>query len=142
MAVDRQIALADAPARIGTVEDRKMLVLEVRGPFQGHRTTDMDVGNVDFLFGETESGEHVKARIVQLLVRETQCLLAEILAQGPFVKGELDVKRAFKTSLDSGDLLIRQALALERVVADGVAACQRAAANRISFDILDLLFGL
>ena len=61
VALDREVALAGAPARIGAVEHREMLGLQVRGAFQRHRAADMDVGGVDVGLGVAEEGQQLEA---------------------------------------------------------------------------------
>ena len=65
VALDREVALADAPARIGAVEDRVMLGLEVRRAFERHRAADMDVGGLDLGLREAEEGQELEGRIVR-----------------------------------------------------------------------------
>ena len=92
MAFHRKAALAGAAAGIGAVEDRQMLVLEMRGAFQRHRTAAVVVGRVDFASAEAQRFQHVETDIVQLCVGETEDIAAEFLAQGPFVEGEADIE--------------------------------------------------
>ena len=62
VAFDREIALAGAAARIGAVEHRIVLGLEVRRAFDRHGAADMDVGGLDLALGEAERGEEVEGR--------------------------------------------------------------------------------
>jgi hypothetical protein len=55
-----KVALADLAARVGAVEHRVVLVLQVRRAFQRHRPADMDVGGLDVLLGKAQAGEHVE----------------------------------------------------------------------------------
>ena len=48
-------------ARIGAVEHRIVLGLEVRRAFDRHRAADVDVGGLDLALGEAECGEQVEA---------------------------------------------------------------------------------
>ena len=66
VALDREIALAGAAARIGAVEHRVVLGLEVRRALDRHRAADVDVGGVDLALGEAERGEQVEARVGEL----------------------------------------------------------------------------
>ena len=63
--VDREVALALAAARVGAVEHRQVLRLEVRRAFEGHRAADVLVGGLDVLLGEAEVGEQVERGIVE-----------------------------------------------------------------------------
>ena len=69
VALDRQVALALAAARVGAIEHRQMLVLEVRCAFQRHGAADMLVGRVDILLREAQMREEVEARVIELLRR-------------------------------------------------------------------------
>jgi len=99
VAVDREIALAVAPARIGTVEHRIVLGLEVRGALDRHRAADMDVGGLDLALAEADRGEKVEARIDELLRRDAE-LGDDVIAQGPLVEHELDVEGGGQRLLD------------------------------------------
>ena len=56
VALDREIALAGAPAWIGAVEHRQVLGLKMRRAFKRHRAADVDIGGVDLGLGEAEEG--------------------------------------------------------------------------------------
>jgi len=92
MAFHRQVALADAAARIGAIEHRQMLSLEAGRAFQGHGAGDEGVGLVDLGLGEAEAGQHVEGDVVELLGGEAEFLDAEFFAQGEFVEDEADVE--------------------------------------------------
>ena len=69
-----------------------MLGLEVRGALDGHGAADMDVGGVDLALGEADGGEQVEGRQRDVLRRNAELVAAEVLAEIPFVEGELDVE--------------------------------------------------
>ena len=76
VALDREIALAGAAARVGAVEHRIVLGLEVRRALDRHRAADMDVGGLDLALGEAEVREQVERRRGDHLGRD-----AELVAQ-------------------------------------------------------------
>ena len=100
VALDREIALAGAAARIGAVEHRIVLGLQVRRAFDRHRAADVDVGGLDLALGEAERGEQVEARVGELLGGDAERVAAEVLAQRPLVEGELDVEGGRQRLLD------------------------------------------
>ena len=61
VAVDREVALAGAAARIGAVEHGVVLGLQVRRAFDRHGAADMDVGGLDLALGEAEMRQQVEA---------------------------------------------------------------------------------
>jgi len=60
MALDREIALADAAARIGAIKHGIMFKLQMRRAFKRHRTADMNIGRFDVSLREAERGEKFK----------------------------------------------------------------------------------
>ena len=74
VALDREIALAGAPARIGAVEHRVVLGLEVRRALDRHGAADVDVGGLDLALGEAERGEQVEARVGESRRRRCRAL--------------------------------------------------------------------
>ncbi len=72
MAFDRQRPLADTAARIGAIEHRQVLRLQMRRAFERHRAADMQVGGVDFGLGEAERLEQVEVRRVENRRAETR----------------------------------------------------------------------
>ena len=139
VAVDRQEPLADAAAGIGAVKDRQMLVLHVRRAFQRHRAADMHVGGLDGVLLEAKRFEHVEAEIIQLIVSEAERVLAELIAKGPAVEGELHVKGAFHGRFDLVDLGIAEALVTKRTKRDGLAVFQAACTDGVIDDVVNLL---
>src|SRR5260370_23604408 len=92
MALDRKKALADTPAGIGAVEHRQMLFLEEGRAFERHGAAAIGVGGLDVGFAEAQRRQQVEGDVVELRVGEAEGRLAELLAQRPFVEGELDVE--------------------------------------------------
>src|SRR6202008_4330871 len=108
-----EIAPAGTPARIGTVEHRIVLGLEVRRALDRHGAADVDVGGLDLAPREAEMGEQVEGRGGEVLGRNAERLEAELLAQRPLVERELDVEGGRQRLLDLLDRLRREALGLE-----------------------------
>ena len=67
MALDREAARAGPAARVGAIEHRQMLGLQMRRAFQRHRAAAIGVGGVDLRLGEAERGQEVEARLGELL---------------------------------------------------------------------------
>ena len=140
VAFDREIALAGAAARVGAVEHRVVLGLQVRRAFHRHRAADVDVGGFDLALGEAERGEQVESRGGELLGADAERVAAEVLAERPLVEGELDVEGRRQRLLDLGDGFVGEALGLQRRVVDGGRLRQRAVADRVGLDLGDLGF--
>src|SRR6516162_10742166 len=86
--------LALLPAWAGAIEDRKMLGFEARSAFERHRPADILIGRLDLGLREAERREEIEAGRIHSIQGQFQNAGAEILAQRPFVKDELDVKGA------------------------------------------------
>ncbi|MNX77385.1 hypothetical protein D3C86_1089260 [compost metagenome] len=111
---DREVTLADLAAGVGAIEDRQVLVLQERCAFQRHRAADVNVRRFDVLLGKAEMLEQVEAHVGELLVGNLERLLEEVGAERPLVEDELDVEGALQRSVDGFDLLIGEALGLQR----------------------------
>ena len=85
----------------------------MRRAFERHRAADMDVGGLDLALGEAEAASRSKPGIGELLGR-CRASRAEVLAERPLVEDELDVEGGRQRLLDRRDLLVGEALALER----------------------------
>src|SRR5262245_10725434 len=109
MALDREIALAEAAARIGAVEDRQMLVLEAGSALQRHGAADVDIGALDIGPGEADMAQEVETEVVELLVGELERAFAEGFAERELVEHELDVEGGSEARLDPGDLRLAEA---------------------------------
>ena len=142
VALDREIALAGAAARIGAVEHRVVLGLEVRRAFDRHRAADVDVGGVDLALGEAEMGEQVELRIGEVFGRDFQRVAAEFLAERPLVERELDVERGRQRLLDLGDGFVVKALLPQGGVVDAGRLAEIAVADGIGFDLGDVAFAV
>ena len=92
VALDREIALAGAAARIGAVEHGVVLGLQMRRAFDRHGAADVDVGGLDLALGEAEMREQVEGRRGEVVGLDAERVAQEICAQRPFVEGELDVE--------------------------------------------------
>ncbi len=140
VAIDRQITLADLAARICAIEYSVMLFLEERSTFEGHRAANMDVGSFDVLLGEAQRREHLEREIAELFIGELQYVLAEVFAQRPLVESELDVECALESGIQGFDLLIGEALGLQRRRVDARRLIDVAVTDSIGFDFGDLAF--
>ena len=72
VALDREVALADLAARVGAVEHRIVLGLEVRRALDRHRAADVDVRGLDLALAEAQVREQVEARLRQRLGRDAE----------------------------------------------------------------------
>ncbi len=118
MAVDRQIALALAPARRGAVEHRQMPGIEPRRPFERHRPAGKFVGGLDLALAEADLGQEVEISLIQPLGLKPKRGREKVLAQRPFVENEFDVEGRRHGLLDRSDLLRREAARREALVVD------------------------
>ena len=87
----------------------------MRRPFQCHRTTDMNVGSVDFIFAETKMFQHVKIKIIQLCVADSQLVFAEIGPKGELIEGKFDIKGTAKSGFDFINFSIAKAFVFQRI---------------------------
>ena len=108
-----QRALADAPARIGAIEHRQMLVLEIRRAFEGHGAADMEVGGVDVGLEKPSALSMSKSGASMAAASSFSDIAAELVAQRPFVEDEADVEGRFQRRLDLADLFLAKALAAQ-----------------------------
>jgi hypothetical protein len=72
----------------------------MRRTFQRHRAANMVVGRINLRFGEPQVAQQVERRVVQFFLGDAEGAFAEILAQGPLVEDELDVKSGRQRGLD------------------------------------------
>ena len=73
----------------------------------------MNVGGLDFAFGEADRGEQVEARRGDRFRRDLQGVAQEFFAEGPLVEGELDVERGRQRSFDLDQRLVGEAFGLQ-----------------------------
>ena len=140
VALDREIALADLAARVGAVEHRVVLGLQVRRALDRHRAADVDVAGLDLALGEAEvrrAGRRSARRSASRRATPS-CVAQKLLAERPLVEGELDVEGGRQRLLDLGDGLVGEALGLQRGVVDAGRLAERAVADRIDLDLGDL----
>src|SRR5207247_1601966 len=95
-----------------------MFQLEVRRPFDGHRSADDGVGLGDLLASETERAEQIKAWSFQLLLPKAETLAQEIVAQRPAVEDKRQLERARQQRVDLLQDVVGKALGLKRVRVD------------------------
>ena len=133
-----QEAPADLAALVGAVEDRVVLGLQVRGAFDRHGAADVVVGGLDLRAGEAEVAQEVEGGVAQLLGRNAEDLRAELVAEGPVVEDEADLEGAGERGLELLDLGLAEAVADERGRVDVRAALERAVADGVGDDVVDL----
>ena len=125
-------------AAVGAVEDGQVLRLEVGCAFHRHGAAGPSVGGVDVLAGETDAIEDVEVPVGQFFVGHPE-LLEEVLTEDVGREGVLNIKRGRESLLDPVDGVVVEAARLERLVVDGRAAGEGAAADGVMDDLLDLV---
>ncbi len=146
VALDREIALARASARIGAVEHRIVLGSQMRRALDRHRAADVDVGRLDLALAEADVREQVEGGRGDRLGRDAERLTQKLLAERPFVEHELDVEGGGQRLVDLLDDLRREPLGGKRRMVDRRRVRmvdrrrvrQRAVADRIGLDLGDL----
>ena len=139
VALDREIALAGAAARIGAVEHRVVLGLEVRRAFDRHGAADVDVGGVDLALGEAERGEQVEARIVAAPRDRRRAALTQNSSPSVHLLNANLMSKAVGSAFSTlRDRLGGEALGLQRRVVDAGRLAERAVADRIGLDLGDV----
>ena len=138
VAFHRQIARTGLAAGIGAIEDDIVFRLQEGRVFQRHRPADMVIGGRHLRPGKAKMGQQIEGGIVQLLCRNAQTALAEILSQRPLVEDKADVKGRRQRSFDLFDLTRAKTMADQRGVVDAGAIAQAAVANRIGDDLGNL----
>jgi hypothetical protein len=93
-------------------------------------------------FFEKPMAESMSKEIVHLLVGEAEHVLAEVLAQRPLVEDELDVEGGLGGAVDRLDLLVGEALGLERAGVDAGRLVDVAMTDGVGLDLGDLGFGV
>ena len=81
MALDRDAARAAAAARVGAVEHRQVLGLQVRRALQGHRAAAIGVGGLDLGPREAERRQQVEAGIGERVRRDRRASRSESFAE-------------------------------------------------------------
>ena len=138
VALDREIALADLAARIGAVEHRIVLGLEVRRAFDRHRAADMDVGGLDLALGEAEMREQVEGGRGEDLGGHAERSRGSSSPSVHLLKANLmsnAVGSAFSTFASASSV---KPLAFKRGVVDAGRLAERAVADRVGLDLGDL----
>src|SRR5579875_3688016 len=142
MGLRREEALAETAAGIGAVEDREMLGLEMGGALERHGPRAIGVGGLDLVLAEAECCQHVEADIVELRRREAEDTCRELLAERPLVEGEADVEGAGEGLLQGLEGAFVEALLPQRLVIDAWRPVERAMADGVADDVLDLRLGV
>ena len=124
----------------GLAQSKTGVVLgpEVRRAFERHRAADVVVGGLDLRAGEAEVAQEVEGRVAQLLGRDAEDARAERLAEGPLVEDEADVEGGGERRLELRDLGLAEAVADQRGVVDLRRLAERAVADGVGDDLLDL----
>ena len=130
--------LALLAARVGTVKNVVVLVLEMRCTFQGHGAANVVVGGFDICSAKTQGAQQVKGRIVQLFGWDAQHLRAEFLAQRPLVEHKADVKGACQRGIHLGQLIRAKAVPASVVWLMPGALPMEPWPTRIADDLFDL----
>ena len=139
VARDREKAFALAAARIGAVEHGQMFGLNERCAFERHRPADVLVGGFDVAFREAEVGEEIKRRIGELFGGNLERVDQEGVTECPTVEHELDVEGSAQAAFDFCQAFVRESSSFEARVVDGGGLAQRGVANRVGFDLGDLV---
>ncbi len=92
VAFGREIAFTDSAARIGTVEDRQVFVFQIGRALKRHGAAAIIIGVFNIGSRKAQMRQQIESQIVELAICEPQSFFAEILTEGPFVKGELDIE--------------------------------------------------
>ena len=142
MALDREIALAGAAARIGAVEHGVVLGLQMRRALDRHGAADMDVGRLDLALGEAEMREQIEARRGEIGRLDLERVAQEIGTQRPLVEGELDVEGGGQRLFHLLDRLRRKAFGRQGRGIDRRRVAERAVADGIGDDLGDLVLGV
>ena len=139
VALDREVALAGAAARVGAVEHRVVLGLQVRRAFDRHRAADMHVRGLDLALGEAEvrragrrSGEASASAAMPSFSRQKSSPSVHLLNANLMSKA---VGSAFSTLAMASS---SKPLALQRRVVDAGRLAERAVADRVGLDLGDL----
>ena len=88
---------------------------------------------------EADLGQQVELEIGKARVAHPEHVAAEVVAERVGVERVADVERARQRALEALEHLGREALRGERLVVDLGRADQRAAADRVAHDVVDLL---
>src|ERR1700757_4530276 len=110
-----------------------MLGFEMRRALQCHRAAAPAVGGVDLGPGEAERRQQLEAGIIKRARRDPETVDAESFAQGPFIKGELDVESRAERCLDGGERAVVKAFLPEGFVVDPGRAFECAMTERVAF---------
>ena len=108
--LDREIALAQAPAGIGAVEHGVVFGLEEGRALQRHRAADVHIGGFDVRARKAQMREEIEVLVLHRARGNFQRAGEEIRAKRPFVEDEFDVEGARERLLDDSQLLVREAL--------------------------------
>ena len=114
----------------------------MRRALERHRPADVDVGRLDVLLREAEEGQELEGRIRELLGRDLEDVLQEVVAERPAVEDELDVEGRLQARLDGRELVVGEALGAERPGVDRRRLAHRAVADRVGLDLGDLGFAV
>src|SRR5262249_16425431 len=100
-------------AFVGAIEDRVMLFLKVRGPFDGHCAADIGIGLAHLFFGEAKCGEKIEARRLDLFGLEPQSIMAKVVANRATFQDKRELEWPRQECFDSLEDLIGEAPGFE-----------------------------
>ena len=103
--------VADAAARVGAVEHRQMLSLQMGRAFEGHRAADIGFAASISALAKPERLQHVEVRRSSWAA-SIFSVSAEGLAQRPLVEDEADVEGRFEGAFDLVELFRVEAAAV------------------------------
>src|SRR5690625_2357286 len=132
------VACSDTSTPVGTVKDRKMLILQMGSSLHSHGSADIVIRLLYLALAEPEMLQHIELIVGELLFCYTEHLFAELLAQCPLVECKLDIKASRQRLFNGCKLLISKPSLPERLRIDRRAAIQGSGTLRIADDLFDL----
>ena len=111
----------------------------VRRALDGHGAAAEQVRRLVLRPAEADLGQEVELEIGEPRLAHAEHVAAEVVAERVGVERVADVERARQRALEALQHLGREALRGERLVVDLGRADQRAAADRVAHDVVDLL---
>ena len=138
VAVHTQIALALLAAGVGAIEDVVVLGVQMRRALKGHGAADMVVRRFHIGLAVAQMAQQIEGRIVQLLGRDTQHVLAELGSQRPLVEDEADVEGRSQRAFHLFDLARAEAVSDQAGGVDAGRVADAAVTDGIGHDLFDL----
>ena len=91
---------AEAPALVGAIKHREVLVLKVRRTLNSHRAADVDVRLVDLLGTKAKRSQEIETRSVEVFAVDTEFLDDRVVAHRVAREGEARIKGRRQDRLD------------------------------------------